>query len=86
MENKNEKSMTLEEMLGEMLKDAKVVKIPLPAKAEEKTENEQQDKPQQVRPSGTPFISLSIENGYRYRAVFIIPEEAEVVRMPAAVN
>ena len=62
MENKNEKSMTLEEMLGEMLKDAKVVKIPLPAKAEEKTENEQQDKPQQVRPSGTPFISLSIEN------------------------
>ena len=62
MENKNEKSMTLEEMIGEMLKDAKVVKIPLPAKAEEKTENEQQDKPQQVRPSGTPFISLSIEN------------------------
>ena len=62
MENKNEKSMTLEEMIGEMLKDAKVVKTPFPAKAEEKTENQQQDKPQQVRPSGTPFISLSIEN------------------------
>ena len=30
MENKNEKSMTLEEMIGEMLKDAKVVKVPLP--------------------------------------------------------
>lgn len=29
MENKNEKSMTLEEMIGEMLKDAKVVKVPL---------------------------------------------------------
>jgi len=57
MENKNEKSMTLEEMIGEMLKDAKVVKIPLPAKAEEKTENQQQ-----VRPSGAPFISLNIEN------------------------
>ena len=38
MENKNEKSMTLEEMISEMLKDAKVVKVPLPAKAEEKTE------------------------------------------------
>ena len=38
MENKNEKSMTLEEMIGEMLKDAKVVKVPLPAKVEEKTE------------------------------------------------
>ncbi len=62
MENKNEKSMTLEEMIGEMLKDAKVVKIPLPAKAEEKTENQQQDKPKQVRPSGAPFISLNIEN------------------------
>ena len=35
MENKNEKSMTLEEMISEMLKDAKVVKIPLPARAEE---------------------------------------------------
>lgn len=33
MENKNEKSMTLEEMISEMLKDAKVVKIPLPANA-----------------------------------------------------
>lgn len=37
MENKNEKSMTLEEMISEMLKDAKVVKVPLPTKAEEKT-------------------------------------------------
>lgn len=62
MENKNEKSMTLEEMIGEMLKDAKVVKIPLPAKAEEKMENQQQDMPQKVRPSGAPFISLNIEN------------------------
>lgn len=62
MENKNEKSMTLEEMIGEMLKDAKVVKIPLSAKAEEKTENQQHDKLQQVRPAGAPFISLNIEN------------------------
>ena len=45
MENKNEKSMTLEEMISEMLKDAKVVKVPLPAKASEKTEAQKQDKP-----------------------------------------
>lgn len=62
MENKNEKSMTLEEMIGEMLKDAKVVKIPLPAKTEEKVEDQKQDKPMPVRPSGAPLISLNIEN------------------------
>ena len=45
MENKNEKSMTLEEMISEMLKDAKVVKVPLPARAAEKTEAQKQDKP-----------------------------------------
>lgn len=49
MENKNEKSMTLEEMISEMLKDAKVVKVPLPAKAEEKTETQEQDKPMPAR-------------------------------------
>ena len=58
MENKNEKSMTLEEMISEMLKDAKV-KVPLPAKAEEKTETQEQDKPMPARPSGVPFLSLS---------------------------
>ena len=42
MENKNEKSMTLEEMISEMLKDAKVVKVPLPVRAEEKTEAQKQ--------------------------------------------
>lgn len=62
MENKNEKSMTLEEMISEMLKDAKVVKVPLPAKAEEKTETQKQDKPMSARPSGVPFLSLSIKN------------------------
>ena len=62
MENKNEKSMTLEEMISEMLKDAKVVKVPLPAKAEEKTETQEQDKPMPARPSGVPFLSLSIKN------------------------
>ena len=62
MENKNEKSMTLEEVIGEMLKDAKVVKIPLPAKAAEKTEGQKQDKPMPVRPSGAPLLSLNIEN------------------------
>ena len=62
MENKNEKSMTLEEVIGEMLKDAKVVKIPIPAKAEEKAEDQKQDKPMPVHPSGAPLISLNIEN------------------------
>lgn len=62
MENKNEKSMTLEEMISEMLKDAKVVKVPLPARAAEKTEAQKQDKPMPVRPSGTPFLSLNIGN------------------------
>ena len=61
MENKNEKSMTLEEMISEMLKDAKV-KVPLPAKAEEEKENQKQDKPMPARPSGAPFLSLNIKN------------------------
>lgn len=60
MENKNEKSMTLEEMISEMLKDAKVVKVPLPARAEEKTEAQKQDKPMPAHPSGVPFLSLNI--------------------------
>lgn len=50
MENKNEKSMTLEEMISEMLKDAKVVKVPLPARAAEKTEAQKQDKLMPARP------------------------------------
>ncbi len=62
MENKNEKSMTLEEMISEMLKDAKVVKVPLPARAEEKTEVHKQDKPMLAHPSGAPFLSLNIGN------------------------
>ena len=62
MENKNEKSMTLEEMISEMLKDAKVVKVPLPAKAEEKTEAQKQDKPMPAHPLGAPFLSINIEN------------------------
>lgn len=62
MENKNEKSMTLEEMISEMLKDAKVVKVPLPAKAEEKMEVQMQDKPMSAHPSGVPFLSINIKN------------------------
>ena len=62
MENKNEKSMTLEEMISEMLKDAKVVKVPLPVRAEEKTEAQKQEKPMPARPSSVPVLSLNIEN------------------------
>ena len=61
MENKNEKSMTLEEMISEMLKDAKV-KVPLPARAEEEKETPEQDKPMPARSSGVPFLSLNIKN------------------------
>ena len=59
MENKNEKSMTLEEMIGEMLKDAKVVKVPLPVKAEEEKKAQ---KPMPARPLGAPLLSINIEN------------------------
>ena len=62
MENKNEKSMTLEEMIGEMLKDAKVVKVPLPVKAEEEKKAQKQDKPMRARPLGAPLLSINIEN------------------------
>ena len=62
MENKNEKGMTLEEMISEMLKDAKVVKIPLPAKAEEKTEAQKQDEPMPALSSGVSTLSINIEN------------------------
>ena len=62
MENKNEKNMTLEEMIGEMLKDAKVVKVPLPVKAGEEKEVQKQDKPMQARPLGAPLLSINIEN------------------------
>ena len=62
MENKNEKSMTLEEMIGEMLKDAKVVKVPLPVKAEEEKKTQKQDKPMPARPLGAPLLSINIEN------------------------
>ena len=62
MENKNEKSMTLEEMISEMLKDAKVVKVPLPVKAEEEKKAQKQDKPMPARPLGAPLLSINIEN------------------------
>lgn len=62
MENKNEKSMTLEEMISKMLKDAKVVKVPLPARAGEEKETQKQDKPMPAHPSGVPFLSLNIGN------------------------
>ena len=62
MENKNEKSMTLEEMIGEMLKDAKVVKVPLPVKAEEEKKAQKQDKPMPARPLGASLLSINIEN------------------------
>ena len=62
MENKNEKSMTLEKMISEMLKDARVVKVPLSAGAEEEKEAQKQDKPMPARPLGAPLLSINIKN------------------------
>ena len=62
MENKNEKSMTLEEMISEMLKDAKVVKIPIQPKQEAGQETQKSDKYPAAHLSDAPNISLNIEN------------------------
>ena len=50
--------MTLEEMISEILKDLKVVKIPLPAKTEEEKEAQKQDKPMPARQL-SPLLSIN---------------------------
>jgi hypothetical protein len=62
MENKNEKSMTLEEMISEMLKDAKVVKIPIQSKQEAGQETQKSDKSSAAHLSDALNISLNIKN------------------------
>lgn len=62
MGNKNEKSMTLEEMISEMLKDAKVVEIPIQSKREAGQETQKSDKSPVAHLSDASNISLNIEN------------------------
>ena len=58
MENKNEKSMTLEEMISEMLKDAKVVKIPIQSKQEAGQETQKSDKSSAAHLSDHPLYKI----------------------------
>lgn len=67
MDKKNENGMSLEQLISEMLKDAKVVKIPIQPKQDTEQEAQKQDKPQQdkslsAHSSGAPLISLNVGN------------------------
>lgn len=62
MDKKYENVMSLEQLVGEMLKDAKVVKIPIQPKQNAEQEAQKSDKPLTAHPSGVPAISLNIEN------------------------
>lgn len=62
MDKKYENGMSLEQLVGEMLKDAKVVKIPIQPKQDAGQEAQKSDKPLAAHPSGIPAISLNIEN------------------------
>lgn len=62
MDKKYENGMSLEQLIGEMLKDAKVVKIPIQPKQNAEQEAQKSDKPLTTHPSGVPAISLNIEN------------------------
>ena len=62
MDKKYENGMSLEQLIGEMLKDAKVVKIPIQPKQEAGQEAQKSDKFPAAHPSGIPAVSLNIEN------------------------
>lgn len=62
MDKKYENGMSLEQLIGEMLKDAKVVKIPIQPKQDADQEVQKTDKSLAAHPSGVPAISLNIEN------------------------
>lgn len=62
MDKKYENGMSLEQLIDEMLKDAKVVKIPIQPKQDAGQETQKPDKPLTAHLSGVPAISLNIEN------------------------
>ena len=61
-DKKYENGMSLEQLIDEMLKDAKVVKIPIQSKKDADQEAQKSDKPLAAHPAGIPAISLNIEN------------------------
>lgn len=62
MDKKYENGMSLEQLISEMLKDAKVVKIPIQPKQEAGQETQKSDKSPAAHLSDVPNISLNIEN------------------------
>ncbi len=62
MDKKYENGMSLEQLIGEMLKDAKVVKIPIQPKQEAGQEAQKSDKSPATHLSDAPAISLNIKN------------------------
>ena len=62
MDKKYENGMSLEQLISEMLKDAKVVKIPIQPKQEAGQEAQKSDKSLAAHPADAPTISLNIEN------------------------
>lgn len=62
MDKKYENGMSLEQLISEMLKDAKVVKIPIQQKSADEQEVQKSDKPLAAHPSGTLSVSINIEN------------------------
>lgn len=62
MDKKYENGMSLEQLIDEMLKDAKVVKIPIQPKQNAEQEAQKSDKSLAAHPAGVPTISLNIEN------------------------
>lgn len=62
MDKKYENGMSLEQLISEMLKDAKVVKIPIQPKQEAGQEAQKSDKSLAAHPADAPAISLNIEN------------------------
>lgn len=62
MDKKYESGMSLEQLIGEMLKDANEVKIPIQPKQDAEQEAQKSDKSLAAHPAGAPAISLNVEN------------------------
>lgn len=62
MDKKYENGMSFEQLIGEMLKDAKVVKIPIQPKQDAGQKAQKSDKLLAAHPTDVQAISLNIEN------------------------
>ena len=64
MDKKYENGMSLEQLVGEMLKDAKVVKIPIQPKQDAEQEAQKSDKPLAAHPAGkADFAGGTVHHG-----------------------